>query len=558
MADRDLTELIERAQAWAAEDPDEQTRQELLATIELVNLGHDTALKLLASQFAGGLTFGTAGLRAQLGPGPARMNRVVVMQAAAGLATYLRVQHPASCAVVIGFDARHKSDEFARATAQVLAGYGIDAMLLPRPLPTPVLAFAVRHLGCAAGVMVTASHNPACDNGYKVYLGDGCQIIPPVDLEIASGMQAASRLPVSSIPSGTDWVILPDEIEQAYLDAVVAHLVRTSPTGVRCVYTPLHGVGGSVFQKAVAQLGWPAPERVATQFEPDPNFPTVAFPNPEEPGALDLAIAQACATHPDLVIAHDPDADRCAVAVHSAEIDEWRMLTGDELGTILAWWSVQHTMEPGSVLAQSLVSCTLLQSIAETAGLGYQRTLTGFKWIARVPQLRFGYEEALGYCTQPSVVADKDGISAALTVLACAAALRDEGRTLLDVLDEVAEQHGVYQTAQVSVRVRQIEQIPQIMHAWRTTPPEQLGRFPVVVVIDLAQGWDALPPTDGLLLDLGSGNRVIIRPSGTEPKVKCYLQVVEPLTGGLQQARHRADRGLSDLQSAMCARLETW
>lgn len=558
----DLIELIERAQTWAAEDPDEQTREELLATIALANLGNDNALNLLASQFAGGLTFGTAGLRAQLGPGPARMNRVVVMQAAAGLAGYLRTHYPANCAVVIGFDARHKSDEFARATAQVLAGYGIDAMLLPRPLPTPVLAFAVRHLGCAAGVMVTASHNPACDNGYKVYLGDGCQIIPPVDLQIAAGMQAASRLPVSSIPSGTDWVTLSDEIERAYLDAVIAHLVRTSSTGVRCVYTPLHGVGGSVFEAAVARLGWPAPERVTTQFEPDPSFPTVAFPNPEEPGSLDLALAQASATHPDLVIAHDPDADRCAVAVrspeHSEEIEQWRMLTGDELGTILAWWSVQHTNEPGSVLAQSLVSCTLLQAIAEAAGLGYVRTLTGFKWIARVPQLRFGYEEALGYCTQPSVVADKDGIAAALTVLACAAALRDEGRTLLDVLDEVAEQHGVYRTAQVSIRVRQIEQIPQIMQDWRSTPPEELGGFPVLAVIDLAQGWDALPPTDGLVLDLGSGNRVIIRPSGTEPKVKCYLQVVEPLVDGLVQARRRADRGLTDLQSAIRARLDTW
>ena len=559
MADSDLTgraltDLIRRAKAWAADDPDPDTRAELMQLIHLAAGDDAAARSQLSDAFAGGLQFGTAGLRAPLGPGPARMNRVVVMHAAAGLAAYLQTEHPTGCAVVIGFDARHKSDEFAHATAQVLSGYGIDAMLLPRPLPTPILAFAVRHLGCAAGVMVTASHNPAKDNGYKVYLGDGCQIIPPVDAQIAEGMQAASTLPLGSIPTSEGWLTLSDEIEQAYLDAVIAHLVRTTPHGVRCAYTAMHGVGGAVFEAAVAKLGWPTPERVTAQFEPDPDFPTVAFPNPEEPGAMDLALTQASTTQPDLVIAHDPDADRCAVAI--CDNNQWRMLTGDELGTILAWWSVGHSAEPGSVFAQSLVSCTLLESIARDAGLGYERTLTGFKWIARVPQLRFGYEEALGYCTQPSVVADKDGIAASLTVLACAAALRDQGRTLLDVLDEIAEQHGVYKTVQVSVRVRDIEQIPRIMGTWRSTPPRTLADFTVHRVVDLAQGWERLPPTDGLLLDLGDGNRVIIRPSGTEPKVKCYLQVVQPTAGNLAVAQQNADQRLANLQVAIRARLE--
>lgn len=559
------SDLFARARAWAADDPDLRTQQALLQNIALASSGDDNALDELASAFAGPLTFGTAGLRAPLGAGPARMNRVVVMQAAAGLANYLLTNHADGCAVVIGFDARHQSDEFAAATAQVLTGYGIDAMVLPRPLPTPVLAFAVRHLGCAAGVMVTASHNPAQDNGYKVYLGDGCQIIPPVDAQIAAGMQAASRRPVREIPLGGNWVTLSDQVEQAYLDAVTGALVRTSASGVRCVYTPLHGVGGTVFEAATQQLGWPAPEPVDAQFVPDSDFPTVAFPNPEEPGALDLAVAQARATNPDLVIAHDPDADRCAVAVrdeHRATdptaSGQWRMLTGDELGAILAWWLAKSSTAPGSVLAQSLVSCTLLESIARSAGLGYERTLTGFKWIGRVPDLRFGYEEALGYCTQPTVVRDKDGIAAALAVLACTAALRDQGRTLLDVLDEIAYQHGLYRTAQVSIRVRQINQIPQIMRTLRTAPPERIAELPVQQVIDLANGWQGLPPTDGLILDLGDANRVIIRPSGTEPKVKCYLQVVEPVTTDLAHARQVANQRIEALQSAMRARLESW
>jgi phosphomannomutase len=562
-------QLAERARAWAAADPDAYTRANLEQLLTSALAGNEDATHELQAAFAGELTFGTAGLRAPMGPGPARMNRVVVMRAAAGLAAYLREQHPRGCSVVIGFDARHQSDAFAQATAQVLAGAGLSTLLLPKALPTPVLAFAIRYLGCAAGVMVTASHNPAQDNGYKVYLGDGCQIVPPVDTHIAAAIHDVRALPVAELPSGDDWVTLGDDIAQAYLDAVIANLERPSSTSVSCVYTPLHGVGGELFARAMQQCGLPAPINVFEQFAPDPDFPTVVFPNPEEAGAMDLALALAESTtpRPDLVIAHDPDADRCAVAVPTQE--HWRMLSGDELGTILGWWSVQTRADPtsknpGSVLAQSLVSSTLLERIASAAGLGYERTLTGFKWIGRVPDLRFGYEEALGYCTQPTVVRDKDGIAAALTVLACAASLRDQQRTLLDVLDEVALEHGVYLTAQVSIRLQDTTRIQAIMDAWRRTPPMQLGNIPVQQVVDLAQGWGSLPPTDGLVCDLGSGSRVVIRPSGTEPKVKCYLQVVQPLVEGqppgiaLAQARQSAEQQLDQLRVDIRTRLETW
>ena len=519
---------IDDARAWLTDDPDARMRAELTATIEAAESGDAAAAGELDDAFAGTLQFGTAGLRGKIGPGPNRMNVVVVARAAAGLADYL-LQHGGG-AVVIGYDARTDSDLFAHATAQILSGAGISAMVLPRPLPTPVLAYAVRELGCAAGVMVTASHNPPQDNGYKVYLGDGSQIVPPADIEISAAIARAAALgPVADLPHGDDWVALGDDVADDYVSAIAALVPATSPREVAVAYTAMHGVGGDVFLQVIDRAGFPPPIVVADQFAPDPAFPTVTFPNPEEPGAIDLALATARAHDVDIVIANDPDADRCAVAAPSP--DGWRMLTGDEVGALLAWWLVQRGVTTGT-FAESIVSCSLLGQIAESGGLAYAQTLTGFKWIARAPDLAFGYEEALGYCVAPELVKDKDGISAALLVIELAATLKTQGRTVFDVLDELARTHGVYLTSQVSARVADLDRIGAIMSGLRTASPTSIGGVPVTRVDDLERGVDGLPPTDGIRFDLGGGTRAIIRPSGTEPKIKCYLQSVETVVGG--------------------------
>ena len=536
--------LIAQAQRWAEQDVDPQTAQELRDLIARSS-SDQAAMAELRSAFAGPLAFGTAGLRGALGPGPGRMNRVVVRRAAAGIARYLQAHggqggslpsgDSRGGAVVIGYDARHNSDVFAADSAAILAGAGLRALMLPRPLPTPVLAYAIRALGCAAGIMVTASHNPAHDNGYKVYLADGSQITPPADAQISAAIAQVSEFPVSELPMSDEWVTLGDDIEHEYIVQVVQTILAplepmdpgslAARAAVRIVHTPLHGVGGSVFESVLATAGFTPPLRVAEQFEPDPDFPTVSFPNPEEPGAMDAALALASAQHPDVVIAHDPDADRCAVAVPDRS-GAWAMLTGDDVGTLLAWWLIQHAFA-GHVLAQSLVSCSLLERMAVSAGLAYRRTLTGFKWIGKVEGLRFGYEEALGYCVNPTMVRDKDGIAAGLAVATIIAELKKSGRCVQDVLDDVARRHGVFRTGQASIRVADLTRIGTIMATLRADPPTAIAGTPVVRFIDLAQGWDGLPGTDGLLFDLGDDNRVIIRPSGTEPKVKCYLQAVE-------------------------------
>jgi len=399
----DTTDLLERARAWAADDPDDQTRAELEAIIVAVEAGGDTAD--LADRFAGTLEFGTAGLRGALGAGSNRMNRAVVTRAAAGLAAYLSdTGSPAGSSVVIGFDARYNSDAFARDTAEVMTGAGFKALLLPRPLPTPLLAFAIRELACVAGVMVTASHNPPQDNGYKVYLGDGSQIVPPADSGIAERIAAVGA--VADVPRGRAGKVLAEEIVDSYLDTI-AGLAEDGPRDLRLVYTPLHGVGGTSVQQVLETAGFDAPTVVAQQEEPDPAFPTVAFPNPEEPGAMDLAMALASETGADFVVANDPDADRCAAAIPTA--DGWRMLRGDEVGALLA----HHLIARGKtgVFATTIVSSTLLGKMARAAGQPYAETLTGFKWIGRVEGLAFGYEEALGYCCDPEHVRDKDGVS---------------------------------------------------------------------------------------------------------------------------------------------------
>lgn len=522
MSTGDANDLLERARAWAGEDPDPATAAELDA---LVAAGDTDEL---ADRFSGTLEFGTAGLRGALGAGPNRMNRVVVLRAAAGLAAYLTA-HGAGPgdSVVIGYDARHNSDVFARDTAEVMAGAGLRALVLPRPLPTPLLAFAIRDLGSVAGVMVTASHNPPQDNGYKVYLGDGSQIVPPADGEIAAEIEAVGAL--ADIPRGPESSIevLDDDVLDRYLDTVVA-MAGDGPRDLRIAYTPLHGVGGSTVVTALARAGFPEPFVATAQAEPDPDFPTVAFPNPEEPGAMDLAMARAEEVGADLVVANDPDADRCAVALPGPH--GWQMLRGDEVGALLA----HHLLASGraGVYAASIVSSSLLAAMAAAHDQPYAETLTGFKWIGRVPGLAFGYEEALGYCVDPEQVRDKDGISALMVVCDLAAREKAAGRTLRDVLDDLARTHGLHATDQLSVRMQDLAAIPAVVDRLRQDPPTSLGGLAVEHVDDLAKGSADLPPTNGLRFRLAEGARVVVRPSGTEPKIKCYLEVVVPVEQG--------------------------
>ncbi|MFK0114657.1 phospho-sugar mutase [Streptomyces sp. NPDC090994] len=537
-------DVIAQARTWLAEDPDPETRAELARLIDKEDVAELTA------RFCGTLQFGTAGLRGELGAGPMRMNRAVVIRAAAGLAAYLKKQgHGSEGLVVVGYDARHKSSDFARDTAAVMTGAGLRAAVLPRPLPTPVLAFAIRHLGAVAGVEVTASHNPPRDNGYKVYLGDGSQIVPPADADIAAEIDAVGSLDGVPRPDG-GWETLDDAVLDAYLARTDAVLAPGSPRTARTVYTPLHGVGRETLLAAFARAGFPEPVLVAEQADPDPDFPTVAFPNPEEPGAMDLAFATARENAPDLVIANDPDADRCAVAVPDA--GGWRMLRGDEVGALLA----AHLVRRGATgtFAESIVSSSLLARIAAAAGLPHTETLTGFKWIARAEGLRYGYEEALGYCVDPQGVRDKDGITAALLVTELASVLKAEGRTLLDLLDDLAVAHGLHATDQLSVRVEDLTVIADAMRRLRERPPGVLGGLAVTRAEDLTEGTDGLPPTDGLRYTL-EGARVIVRPSGTEPKLKCYLEVVVPVAdrAGLPAARAGAAELLAGIKRDLSA-----
>lgn len=544
----DLTSLLDRARAWAAEDPDDATRAELEQLVARVEAGpapEDVAD--LADRFDGTLEFGTAGLRGALGAGPNRMNRVVVLRAAAGLAAYLREQGTVG-PVVIGYDARHNSDVFARDTAAVMTGAGMPARLLPRPLPTPLLAFAIRELGCVAGVMVTASHNPPQDNGYKVYLGDGSQIVPPADAGIAAHIAAVGAL--ADIPRGPAGKVLTEDIIDRYLDTV-ADLAVDGPRDLDIVYTPLHGVGGTSVVQVLETAGFGQPRVVAQQEQPDPDFPTVSFPNPEEPGAMDLAMELAARHGVDLVVANDPDADRCAAAVPG--IHGWRMLRGDEVGALLA----HHLLRTGKqgTYATSIVSSSLLGKMAAAAGQPYAETLTGFKWIGRVEGLAFGYEEALGYCVDPEHVRDKDGVSALLLLCEIAALAKAEGRGLPDLLDDIAREYGLHATDQVSVRVQDLAQIGTAMARLRSTPPTELGGLAVLSVDDLALGSATLPPTEGLRYTLAEGARVIVRPSGTEPKIKCYLEVVVPVRpdDGVEAARISAAGRLDALGAGIKA-----
>nr|WP_245885630.1 phospho-sugar mutase [Xylanimonas oleitrophica] len=542
------------------------------------------AVTELRDRFAGTLQFGTAGLRGAMAAGPNRMNRAVVTAAAAGLGTYLRdavgAEGPAP-RVVVGYDARHRSADFARDTAAVMTAQGIEVHVLPRPLPTPVLAFAVRHLEADAGVMVTASHNPAADNGYKVYLGgrvvtdagQGAQIVPPYDALIAERIAAVG--PAAAVErAGSGWQVLGDDVVDAYVAAVGA-LSDGAARDLRIVTTSLHGVGGPTLARVLAEAGFTDVVPVAEQADPDPDFRTVAFPNPEEKGAIDLALALAQEVDADLVIANDPDADRCAVAVRdrrtgtyqgteTSRSQGWRMLHGDEVGALLGHEVATSGRATGSgatpVLANSVVSSRLLASVAAKHGLAHATTLTGFKWISRTPGLVFGYEEALGYCVDPASVRDKDGISAALVVAQLANRLKAQGRTLVDQLDDLAREHGLFLTDQLSVRFEDLSRIGETMARLRSAPPRTLAGAPVVTVIDLSEGTDELPPTDGVALLTDDDTRVVVRPSGTEPKVKCYLEVVRPVDPGatfeqVGETRAVAQDALATLKQEVAAAL---
>jgi phosphomannomutase len=547
-----MDELIEQARAWADEDPDTRTREELERLVAEAVDGDRAAVDELRDRFSGTLEFGTAGLRGALGAGPNRMNRVVVIRAAAGLASYLRKNGAREGdSVVIGYDARHNSDVFAADTAAVMVGAGFTARVLPRPLPTPVLAFAIRELGCVAGVMVTASHNPPQDNGYKVYLGDGSQIVPPADTEISGAIAAVGAL--SSVPLGDAWETLGEDLVEAYVDRVSALVEPGGSRELVSVYTPLHGVGGDTVVDVLKRSGFPAPHVAPDQAEPDPDFPTVSFPNPEEPGAMDLCMDLAARVRADLMLANDPDADRCAVGVPSAGPggDGWRMLRGDEVGALLADFLLRRGVT--GTYATTIVSTSLLAKMAAAHGQEYRETLTGFKWLGRIDGLAFGFEEALGYCVAPDLVRDKDGVSALLRVAELAAELKAEGRSLQDRLDDIARTYGLHATDQLSVRVSDLAQIGEAMSRLRADPPASLGGLAVEQVDDLSEGSADLPPTDGLRYRLQSDARVIVRPSGTEPKIKCYLEVVVPVTdeddGAVDAARIAAAGRLDAIRS---------
>jgi len=547
-----LTDAMRRqARAWLADDPDPATRAELTGVLAAADQGDADAVVDLVDRFLGLLEFGTAGLRGALGAGPNRMNRAVVIRAAAGLTAYLKAEGAVpSPNLVIGYDARHSSDVFARDTAAVVVGAGGTATVLPRPLPTPVLAFAVRHLGADAGVMVTASHNPPQDNGYKVYLGDGSQIAPPSDARIAAHIGAVDV--VADVPLADDgWVTMGDDLLDDYVDAVCRLVAEDGPRDLSVVHTSLHGVGNDTLRRVFVGAGFAAPQAVPSQAQPDPEFPTVSFPNPEEVGAIDAALALAREVRPDIVLANDPDADRCAAAV--VDGDDWRMLRGDEVGALLGAHLLARGVGDGAVFASSIVSSRLLAAMAAAAGVEHVETLTGFKWIARVPGLVYGYEEALGYCVAPDVVRDKDGVSAALLLAEQVAALKVQGSTLLDVLDDLAVEHGVHATDSFSVRVTDLSQIPPVMDRLLAQPPTEVAGVAVRRFDDLGKGDGGLPPTEGLRLFLADESRIIVRPSGTEPKIKVYLEVIEPVRGpdALAATRHTAAERLFAIRADM-------
>jgi phosphomannomutase len=479
--------------------------------------------------FNGFLQFGTAGLRGPIGPGPSCMNRAVVHRAAAGIAAYMKARGLTK--VVIGRDARYGSEDFTQESAEVFVGAGMEVFVLPRPMATPVLAYATTALGADVGIMVTASHNPPQDNGYKVYLGGvvdgiryaGSQIVPPADIQIAAEIAKINHL----APKKTGWTVLNDDLFNQYVSATAA--LARSKNPLKVVYSAMHGVGSESIEAVFKAAGFSAIHFVEEQKFPDPAFPTVAFPNPEEPGAIDLSLALARKIDADIVIANDPDADRCAAAINDPATG-WRMLRGDEVGAILGHY-IATTMKDstiGKAFGNSIVSSSIVKKIADKHGIEFHETLTGFKWLAKIPNLRYGYEEALGYAVDALSVNDKDGISAALMIAQCAGELKAEGRTMADYLDEIWSTYGFHATEQISIRVNSIAQVDTLLARLRKNPPQSIGGFALTQADDLERPTDGLPPTNGLRYWFGPNLRVIIRPSGTEAKMKCYIELCAP------------------------------
>ena len=557
-----MADYLAAARTWLEQDPDATTRAELEPIITAAEGGDAAALADLDSRFSTRLEFGTAGLRGELGAGSARMNRVLVAQAAAGLAAFLvaRGESPldgSSPSIVIGYDGRVNSRIFAEDTAEIMAGAGVRAILLPRLLPTPVLAFAVRELKTSAGVMVTASHNPAADNGYKVYLGDydhGSQIVPPVDGEIAAEIVAAAARDIRDLPRSTAYETADDTVLDEYIrrTAELAGDISNPPV---FVYTAMHGVGWETAKRVFADAGFGEPVVVAEQIEPDATFPTVAFPNPEEPGALDLAIATAVKAGADLVVANDPDADRLAIAIPEAD-GSWRRLSGNEIGALLGWAAADKAQAAGGdgTLAASIVSSPALEEIARKYALDYVDTLTGFKWISRAGGLVYGYEEALGYLVDPEKVRDKDGISAAVEFLRIVTALKAAGTSIQDHQRAFDDKFGAYASSQISIRVSDLSDIPRIMDTLRNDRPRAIGSIDVLSVDDFTAGFGGFPPSDILRFHLDGKGRIIVRPSGTEPKLKVYIDA-SSTNGDAANRRAEADATVAELDRAMRALL---
>jgi phosphomannomutase len=510
-------ELKQEVSDWIKHDPDPKTAAQLQEWLDANNFAK------IKDSFNGFLEFGTAGLRGRVGPGPSCMNRAVVSRTATGIAAFMKKHNLNS--VVIGRDARHGSAEFAKDSAEILAGAGFKTYVLPSELPTPVLAFAVNKLKADVGIMVTASHNPAIDNGYKVYLGGmingvryhGSQIIPPVDAEISDLIASADLKPNRSNTFET----VPASVISDYIESVAS--ICHTPNQLRIVYTPLHGVGAKTFLQVFQSAGFANPIVVLEQEKPDPNFPTTPFPNPEESGVLDLAIEYAKRENADLIIANDPDADRCAIAINDPD-HGWRMLRGDEVGAIIGKYLIEKDRINNGAYANSLVSSSLLSKMAKKAGIEFHETLTGFKWVSKVANLTFGYEEALGYCIDPKSVNDKDGISVGLLIAQIVGELRDAGITLTDYLNLIGDEYGFHKTDQISIRVSDLSIIKKLLDMVIANPPSDLAGSGLISAEDLSKSKNM--PTPGVRFYYNDGIRIIIRPSGTEPKLKCYIEVV--------------------------------
>ena len=534
--------LVAEVHAWIGDDPDPHTSAELQS---LLDSGDERTLK---KYFNGFLQFGTAGLRGPIGPGPSCMNRAVVGRTAAGIAAYMRKRGMTK--VVIGRDARYGSEDYTFETAEIMSGAGMDVYILPRPLPTPVLAFATSHLQCDVGIMVTASHNPPQDNGYKVYIGptaDGInyassQIISPTDGFMAADIGEVASL--KTLPRGKNWTVLGEELITEYVKRTSALAPR--PGDIKIVYTAMHGVGTETVQRVFNHAGFATLILVDEQCTPDPDFPTVAFPNPEEPGAIDLALKKARDFGADLVIANDPDADRCAVAINDSHVG-WRMLRGDELGIVFGEWIARS--KPTGTFGNSIVSSSALRKICGHYEIAFEEVLTGFKWLAKIENLAYGYEEAIGYAVDSENVNDKDGISAAIFIAQIAMDLKRDGLTISDLLDEVWARHGFHGTEQISIRVTDMSAITRLLAGLRQRPPKEIAGRAVESIDDLAAPTNGLPPTDGLRIWLAGGIRVIVRPSGTEAKIKCYIEVVTATSDESQKLLDQIRQPLKELLS---------